>query len=139
VAQKKTTPLNLDRIRRGQSYDIFLHLPGYQPWRQTVALGLAEEERQLRVTLSEGPPRWGTLMLTASHQADFFLDTRKVGVQTRQVTMAEVRAEVDHVLRVVAPGFQVEEQKVRLEAGKVQVLKFDLRRAEQPKKGKQGK
>ena len=124
-----TTPLTLPRLRRGQTYELFVHLSGYGPWRQTIALGLDEEERPLPLTLVEGPPRWGTLLLSASTKADFFLDTRRVGTQTRQLSLAEVRAGVDHKLRVVAPHHEAVEQTVRVEAGKVQVLQFDLRRS----------
>jgi hypothetical protein len=128
ISQAQRTPLTLQHIQRGQPYELLVHLPGYAPWRETVALGVTEEERHLRLTLSEGPPRWGTLLLGASDKADFFLDTRKVGTQTRQVTLAEVRAGVEHQLRVVAPSYETIEQRVRVEAGKVQVLQFNLQR-----------
>jgi tRNA A-37 threonylcarbamoyl transferase component Bud32 len=135
VSQAQRTPLTLHHIQRGQPYELLVHLPGYAPWRETVALGLTEEERHLRLTLSEGPPRWGTLLLGASDKADFFLDTRKVGTQTRQVTLAEVRAGVEHQLRVVAPGYEEVQQRVRVEAGKVQVLQFNLQRQDRKRQG----
>ncbi len=126
VAYKQPTPLTIPGLQRGQPYEVVIRRPGYLPWKQAVALGVAEDERLLRVTLVESAPSWGTLHLRASVRADFFLDTRKVGTQTRQVTLAEVRSGLDHRLRVVAPGYRSVEQAVRVEPGKSQVLTFTL-------------
>jgi hypothetical protein len=70
--------------------------------------------------------------LSANIKADFFLDTRKVGAQTRQVTLADVQAGVEHRLRVVAPKRKSVEQLVEVEPGKIRVLQFDLLPVNEP-------
>jgi hypothetical protein len=129
VAQPGRTPLTLRGLLRGQPYELAVLLPGHAPWRQTIALGLDEDERKLSVRLDPGPIRFGSLTITATEPADFFLDDRKVAGRTRQATLADVQAGVEHELRVVAPGFKLVQQKVLVEAGKSQVLHFPLERA----------
>lgn len=127
VRQPSLTPMTLSRLKRGKRYELYVHLAGRLPWRQIVALGLDEERRLLRITLSPKALRFGTLQLSANVKADFFLDTRKVGTQTSQATLADVQAGVDHRLKVVAPGHRPAEQVVRVDPGKIRVLQFDLK------------
>jgi hypothetical protein len=127
VRQSRRTPLTLRPIRPGQPYELYVHRRGYVPWRQTVALGMNERRRVLRISLPKKSMRFGTLKLSANARADFFLDGRKVATQTRQATLVDVQADADHRLRVVAPGHDAVEQVVRVEPGKLQVLQFDLR------------
>jgi hypothetical protein len=126
VEQVGRTPLTVNGIVPGRPYRVALHRTGYAPFGQTVALGANEEERELRIPLSQAPPEWGTLTLSASTRADFYLDSRKVGTDARRVTLADVRSGTDHELRVTAPGFRPLRQKVRVEPGKVQILELDL-------------
>jgi serine/threonine protein kinase len=128
VTQPGRTPLIVRGLLRGQPYELSVSLPGHEAWKQVVALGLTEEERRLDVRLSDGPTRFGSLTLSASERVDFFLDDRKVATQVTQATLADVRAGVEHELRVIAPGFKPIRQKVRVEAGKSQVLQFTLER-----------
>jgi hypothetical protein len=126
IEQPGTTPLSL-RLQQGHPYQITVVLAGQKPSQQTVALALGEEERLLRVELSDGPPRFGTLKLHASVAADFFLDGRKVGTQTRQLTLADVRADLDHSLSVVAPGHKPVRERVRVSSGSTRVLELVLK------------
>jgi hypothetical protein len=126
VRQHGRTPLTLPSLRQGQAYDLYLHLPGHRPWRQRIALGIGEEERALHVSLPRRSVRFGTLKLSSNVKADFFLDGRKVGTQTREVTLVDVQAEIDHQLRVVAPQREPADQVVRVEPGVIRVLQFDL-------------
>jgi serine/threonine-protein kinase len=119
------TPLTLE-LRQGRPYQVTLLLDGHEPWEQTVALALGEEERLLRVALSEGPARYGTLKLHASVAADFFLDGRRVGTQTRELTLADVSAGRDHELRVVAPGHRPAQERLRVAAGSTRVVELVL-------------
>jgi hypothetical protein len=119
--------MTFSRLARGKRYELHVHLEGHLPWRQIVALGLDEERRLLRITLQPKALRFGTLQLSANVKADYFLDTRKVGTQTLHATLADVRAGVDHRLRVVAPGHLPVEQVVRVDPGKIRVLQFDLK------------
>lgn len=124
VAQGQT-PITLE-LRQGRSYQVRLLLDGHEPWEQTVALALGEEERLLRVALSEGPTRYGTLKLHASVAADFFLDGRRVGTQTRELTLADVSAGREHELRVVAPGHRPALERLRVAAGTTRVVELVL-------------
>jgi len=126
VRQARKTPLTLTHLRQGQPYALYLHLPGHRAFRQRVALGIGEPRRTLSVVLVRRAIGFGTLKLGANIKADFFLDSRRVGTQTREVTLMDVQADADHQLRVSAPGHRPLTQTVRVETGKVQVLQFDL-------------
>ncbi|PID38666.1 MAG: hypothetical protein CSA65_03305 [Proteobacteria bacterium] len=119
------TPLTIE-VARGRPLEVAMTHRGYRSWSQTIALALDEERRRLRVELRPQAVRWGTLKLSANVQADFFLDGRCVGTQSREVTLAEVRADVTHRLRVRAPGHRTTTRIVRVPAGEVKVLDFNL-------------
>ena len=123
--QAESTPMRLT-LRQGQAYDVTLHLAGHRPWRQRVALALGEPRREVEATLVRRAIRFGTLKVSVNVKADIFLDSRRVGTQTRETTLADVQAGVDHSLRISAPRHRTLEQQVRVEAGKVQVLEFRL-------------
>lgn len=123
LAQK--TPLQVN-ILSGKSLKLAIHRDGYRLWTQTIALTADERRRQMEVTLIKNPTGWGSLKLSADVMADFFLDGRCVGTQTRLVTLGEVRAGVDHRLFIRAPGRQAIEQNIKVNAGKVSVLDFKM-------------
>jgi hypothetical protein len=124
--QAAATPMKLT-LRRGQAYDLYLHLPGYRPWRQRVALALGEPRREVVATLVRRAIRFGTLKVSVNVKADIFLDSRRVGTQTREATLADVQAGVPHNLRITSPRHRTLEQPVEVEPGKVRVLEFRLR------------
>jgi hypothetical protein len=121
----RRTPLTVE-VTRGRPLAVAMTHHGYRSWSQTIALAPDEGRRRLRIALTPRAVRWGTLKLSANVQADFFLDGRCVGTQTREVTLAEVRADVTHKLRVRAPSHRTLSRVVRVPAGEVKVLDFSL-------------
>ncbi|MCK5796619.1 MAG: PEGA domain-containing protein [Deltaproteobacteria bacterium] len=121
----RRTPIKL-HIRRGRPLRLTLTHAGYRTWTQTIALAPNEPQRRIEVQMSPLAIRWGTLKLSTNVQANIFLDSRCVGTQTREVILAEVRAGVDHHLRISAPGHRDLKRHIRIPAGKVQVLDFRL-------------
>ena len=126
---ERPTPTAVE-VERGRPYQIEVYRRGFRPWGQRVALGLEERRRRLEIALAKQPAVWGTLQLSATQKADFFLDTRRVGAQVEAVTLAEVRAAVPHRLVVRAPGFRPVERTIRVKPGKVLVLNFALERVD---------
>jgi len=127
--QAGTTPSSLT-LRQGQTYEIYLHHPGFRPWRQRVALGIGEARRVLEIPLQRQAIRFGTLKVGSNVKGDVFFDGRRVGAQTREVTLADVQADVDHLIRITAPGHEPVEQTLRVPAGKLHVLQFELQPAQ---------
>lgn len=125
VRQAGTAPRSLT-LQQGQTYEIYLHHPGFRPWRQRVALGIGEARRVLEIPLQHQAIRFGTLKVGSNVKGDVFFDGRRVGAQTLEVTLADVQADVDHRLRITAPGHEPAEQTLRVPAGKLHVLQFEL-------------
>jgi serine/threonine-protein kinase len=127
----RRTPASIP-LARGRHYALHVHKPGFLPWHQQVSLGVQEPARLLRIKLVQAT-RWGTLLLTTNRKADIFLDGRRVGTQTTEVTLAEVRAGIEHEVRIVAPGFHTVTQQIRVEPDKVGVFSFPLARVDTPR------
>ena len=128
---KRATPVTLE-VGRGRPYDLLVFHPGYKPWRRRIALGVDESRRRVRIQLRRRSRGFGTLQLSSDRKADFFFDSRRVGAQTTRVVIADVRAGVDHELRLVAPGYRTLERRVKVESGRVTVLRFTLERVDSP-------
>ncbi len=131
VRQTSLTPMLLKHLKRGQSYEVQVFMNGYLPWHQTIALGLSESKRDIHLDLKPKDLHFGTLQISTNIQADFFLDTRKVGTQTTHVVLADVQAKVDHQLRIETPLHQTIREVIQVPEGKIHVLRFEL----QPDKG----
>ena len=105
---------------------LYIHAPGFAPFIHFEPRGLSGTQRADLGVKTE----CGTLQLSVSPRADIFLDSRRVGAQVTQLNLADVRAEVEHQIRIVAPGHKTLLRAIKVKAGKVEVLKFELTRVD---------